>query len=253
MTAESAHSVKIGVKNLILSSGAGKAPDGVSFDILDNEILAVTGPKGAGKTSLLDCITGFAQPQSGEITYNGKKISGVKPDKIVKLGIARTFQNTELLNTQTVLDNLMAARHIHTGGNFATGALYYGPAVNEETDQRRVVEDIINFLELEPFRDLTADKLSSEIRERVELGRALALEPEVLLIDEPFEGTRPEEKAAFSRLVQEIFKGQGNAYPRTAVLRDGVKCVVIFTRDAAAAKVCADRVVGINAGNIITG
>jgi branched-chain amino acid transport system ATP-binding protein len=253
MNAETARQVKIAIKNLSVASGAVKVLDNLTLDIYDNEILAIVGSKGVGKTTLLDCISGFAKPQGGEITFNHEKITGLAPDKIVQLGLARTFQIPELLPGQTVLDNLMAARHILTGGNILTGAIYYGPAVNEETDQRRAVEDIINFLEIEAVRDQKAGLLSASLQKHVELGRALALEPEVLLLDEPYSGVEPAEKAALARFIKDIFKGEGDIYPRTPLLRDGVKCIVITAADAESIAGIADRVVVLGGGNSITG
>jgi branched-chain amino acid transport system ATP-binding protein len=250
MTADNAREVKITVKNLTAPVGGGKALNDVSLDIFDNEILAVVGIKSASKTAIIDCITGFAKPQTGEISFNGEKITGSSPEKIVQSGIARTFQSPELLSNQTTLANLMAARHIMTGGNLLTGALYYGPAVNEETDQRRTVEDIINFLELEPFRDNLTGTLPLGIQKRVELGRALALEPEVLLLDEPFTGADPAEKAALAYFIRAVFHGEGDTYPRTPVLRDGVKCIVITAEDAESVAGIADRVIVLNSGKI---
>jgi branched-chain amino acid transport system ATP-binding protein len=240
--------VKIRVENLSLNYGAVKALDNVSLDILDNEILAITGPRGAGKTSLLDCISGFTRPQSGQIYLDDSKITAIRPDRAAHLGIARTFQNTELLTGLSTLENLMSARHMMMTKNFLTGAFYFGPAVNEETDQRRTVEDIINFLGLEPVRMEIVGNLPPALQKRVEFGRALALEPEVLLLDEPFTVDNPAENKAVAGFMRDIFKGEGDAYPRTKVLRDGIKCIVLTAEKPEITAGIAGRVVTMKSG-----
>ena len=251
MTTPAEHKVKIKVENLSLSFSGVKALDNISLDIYENEILAIIGPDGAGKTSLLDCITGFTKPQSGNIYLEGNKITRVAPDKAAQLGLARTFQNIELNSGLSTLDNLMIARHIMVSQNLLTAAIYYGPAHGEEIDQRRMVEDIINFLEMESVRKNIVGTLSDGMRKRVELGRALALEPEVLLLDEPMAGLNPAEKegvTGFISNLSNLFKGEGDVYPRTPVLRDGVNCIVLFEHDLAAVMDIADRIVVLDRG-----
>ena len=251
MTTPAERKVKIKVENLSLSFSGVKALDNISLDIYENEILAIIGPDGAGKTSLLDCITGFTKPQSGNIYLEGNKITRMTPDKAVQLGLARTFQNIELNSGLSTLDNLMTARHIMVSQNLLTAAIYYGPAHGEEIDQRRTVEDIINFLEMEPIRKNIVGTLSDGMRKRVELGRALALEPEVLLLDEPMAGLNPAEKegvTGFISNLSNLFKGEGDVYPRTPVLRDGVNCIVLFEHDLAAVMDVADRIVVLDRG-----
>ena len=243
MTTPAVRKIKIKIENLSFSVGSVTALDNVSLDIYDNEILAVIVPAGAGETSLLNCISGFSKPQSGDIYFEGRKITGIRPDKAAQLGMARTFQNGDGFSGLTTLENLMAARHLLVEQNFFTGALYVGPAHGEELDHRRAVEDIINFLGLEAVRKSLVGTLSDYLRKKVEFGRALATEPSVLLLDELITDLKPQEKADLISIILDVFKGQGDIYPRTPVLRDGVKCLVLFTSDPDAVKSIADRVV----------
>jgi len=251
VTTPAGRKIKIKVENLSLSFSGVKALDNISLDIHENEILAIIGSNGAGKTSLLDCITGFTKPQSGNIYLEGNKITRVAPDKAAQLGLARTFQNIELNSGLSTLDNLMTARHIMVSQNLLTAAIYYGPAHGEEIDQRRTVEDIINFLEMESIRKNIVGTLPYGLRKRVELGRALALEPEVLLLDEPTAGLNPAEKEGVTGFISNLFKGEGDVYPRTPVLRDGVNCIILFEHDLAAVMDIADRVVVLDRGRKI--
>jgi branched-chain amino acid transport system ATP-binding protein len=248
MTTPAEHKVKIEIENLSLSFGGMKALDSVSLDIYENEILAIIGPDGGGKTSLLNCITGFSKPQRGEIYLDGEKITRIRPDKAVQVGLARTFQNIELNSGLSTLDNLMAARHILVSQNLLTGAIYYGPAQGEEIDQRRAVEDIISFLEMESTRKNIVGTLPYALRKRIEFGRTLASEPEVLLLDEPMAGLNSAEKEDIVGFISDIFKGEADTYPRTPVLRDGVNCIVLFEHDLAAVMDIADRVIVLNSG-----
>src|SRR3972149_9804441 len=158
------------------------------MEVRDKEILAIIGPNGAGKTALLNCINGFYKPQRGEIHYDGKKITRMRPDKLAKLGIARTFQNIELYTGLSTQDNIMAARHVLMKQKFIAGALYFGWALEEEIEHRQTVEGVIDFLEIAPIRKKIVGVLPYGLRKRVELGRALALEPKILLLDEPMAG-----------------------------------------------------------------
>lgn len=197
--------VKLHVNNISLNFGGIKALQNVSFEVNDGEIFAVMGPNGAGKTSLINSINGFYRPQTGNILFEGQDISHIPPYKRAKLGISRTFQNIALYTNATVLDNLMAARHIHMRvSNMLTGAIFRGPAMREEIAHRRRVEDIIDFLEMESIRKSTVGTLSYGLRKRVELGRALALEPTLLLLDEPMAGMNVEEKEDMARFILDI-------------------------------------------------
>jgi len=220
----------------------------VSVDIRNNEILAIIGPNGAGKTALLNCINGFYKPQKGEIYLNGKRITHMRPDKLARLGIARAFQNIELYTGLTTQDNIMAARHVFMKQNFFTGALYFGPAHAEEIKHRETVEQIIDFLEIKPLRKTVVSVLPYGMRKRVELGRALALEPEILLLDEPMAGMNLEEKEDIARFIFDIYEGQRETYPDTRVLRDGVKSIVLIEHDMSVVMDIADRIVVLDFG-----
>ena len=248
---ESENRVKIRIDNLSLSFGGVKALTDVSLDIKDSEILAIIGPNGAGKTCLLNCINGFYKPQKGEIYYEDQRITRIRPDKAAQFGLARTFQNIELYTGLNTLDNIMAARHVLMKQNFVSGALYFGWAHREEIEHRKTVEDIIDFLEIEPIRKKVVGALPYGMRKRVELGRALALEPKVLLLDEPMAGMNLEEKEDIARFIIDIFEGQGDTYPETPVLRDGVSCIVLVEHDMGVVMDIADRIVVLDFGRKI--
>jgi len=243
--------VKIRIENLFLSFGGVRALSEVSLDINDNEILAIIGPNGAGKTCLLNCINGFYKPQGGEIYYEGQRLTRVRPDKVAQLGLARTFQNIELFAGLSTLDNIMAARHVLMRQSLLSSALYFGWAQREEVKHRKTVEDIIDFLEIEPIRRKVVGTLPYGMRKRVELGRALALEPKVLLLDEPMAGMNLEEKEDIARFIIDIFEGQGDTYPETPVLRDGVSCIVLVEHDMGVVMDLADRIVVLDFGQKI--
>ena len=243
--------VKIRIENLFLSFGGVRALSDVSLDINDNEILAIIGPNGAGKTCLLNCINGFYKPQGGEIYYEGQRLTRVRPDKVAQLCLARTFQNIELFAGLSTLDNIMAARHVLMRQSFLSSALYFGWARGEEVKHRKTVEDIIDFLEIEPIRRKVVGTLPYGMRKRVELGRALALEPKVLLLDEPMAGMNLEEKEDIARFIIDIFEGQGDTYPETPVLRDGVSCIVLVEHDMGVVMDLADRIVVLDFGQKI--
>lgn len=243
--------VLLRIDNLSLDFGGVRALDRVSLEIRDNEILAIIGPNGAGKTALLNCINGFYKPQSGEIHYDGQEITRMRPDKLAKFGIARTFQNIELYTGLTTQDNIMAARHSLMKQNFLAGALYFGWAHKEEIEHRQTVEEIIDFLEMGPIRKKIVHILSYGMRKRVELGRALALEPKILLLDEPMAGMNLEEKEDIARFIIDVFEGQGATYPETPVLRDGVRCIVLVEHDMGVVMDIADRIVVLDFGRKI--
>jgi branched-chain amino acid transport system ATP-binding protein len=250
-TVSDGNQVKIRIDNLSLSFGGVKALIDVSLDVRDKEILAIIGPNGAGKTCLLNCINGFYKPQSGEIYFDGQRITRIRPDKAARLGLARTFQNIELYTGLSSLDNIMAARHVMMKQNVLSSALYFGWAHKEEIEHRKTVEDIIDFLEIEPIRKKVVGMLPYGMRKRVELGRALALEPKVLLLDEPMAGMNLEEKEDIARFIIDIFEGQGVTYPHTPVLRDGVSCIVLVEHDMGVVMDIADRVVVLDFGRKI--
>jgi branched-chain amino acid transport system ATP-binding protein len=243
--------VKIRIENLSLSFGGVKALTDISIDIREREILAIIGPNGAGKTCVLNCINGFYKPQKGEIYFEDQRITRIRPDRAARMGLARTFQNIELYSGLSTLDNIMAARHVLMKQNFLSSALYFGPAHAEEIRHRKVVEDIIDFREIEPIRKKIVGSLPYGMRKRVELGRALALEPKVLLLDEPMAGMNLEEKEDIARFIIDIFEGQGSTYPRTPVLRDGVNCIILVEHDMGVVMDIADRIVVLNFGKKI--
>ncbi|MEA3510080.1 MAG: ATP-binding cassette domain-containing protein, partial [Actinomycetota bacterium] len=178
-----------------------KALDGVSFHVDDGELFAIIGPNGAGKTSIFNCLNGLYTPQEGSIQWKGEDILGRRPDRIAELGVARTFQNIELFAHMTVLENIMLGRHVRTKTSWWDGALWIGPAKKEELANRAVVEDIIDFLEIARWRKYPVAMLPYGIQKRVELGRALAMEPELLLLDEPVAGMNLEETEDMARFV----------------------------------------------------
>ncbi|MDD5338117.1 MAG: ABC transporter ATP-binding protein [Dehalococcoidales bacterium] len=242
---------RIKISHLSLTFGGVKSLVNINVDVHDKEILAIIGPNGAGKTCLLNCINGFYKPQQGEITFDGKRITRIRPDKAAQLGLARTFQNIELYTGLSTLDNILAARHVLMKQNPITSALYFGWAHKEEIEHRKTVEDIIDFLEIEPIRKQTVGVLPYGMRKRVELGRALALEPKVLLLDEPMAGMNLEEKEDIARFIIDIFEGQGVTYPDTPVLRDGVSCIVLVEHDMGVVMDIADRIIVLDFGKKI--
>ena len=248
---ESENNIKLKIDRLLLSFGGVHALNEVSIDVRENEILAIIGPNGAGKTALLNCINGFYKPQEGEIYFNGKKITRMRPDKLTKLGIARTFQNIELYTGLSTQDNIMAARHVLMKQNFVAGALYFGWALREEIRHRQAVEEIIDFLEMAPMRKRVVGVLPYGMQKRVELGRALALEPQVLLLDEPMAGMNLEEKEDIARFILDIFEGQGATYPDSPVLRDGIRSIILVEHDMGVVMDIADRIVVLDFGRKI--
>lgn len=178
--------------------------DGVSFHVERGELFAIIGPNGAGKTSIFNCLSGVYVPQTGSIRFLGGEIRGMKPHKIAALGMARTFQNVELFEHLTVLDNLMLGRHMHLDYEWAAAMVFLGKAKREELRHREVVEDIIEFLEIESYRKSLVGMLPFGVLKRVELGRALAMEPFLLLLDEPVAGMNVEEKEDMARFILDI-------------------------------------------------
>lgn len=199
---------KLRIENISLGFGGIQALQDVDFEVRTGQILAVIGPNGAGKTSLINSINGFYHPQQGRIVFEGHNITHLPPFKRAQLGISRTFQNIALYTHMTTLDNLMAARHIHMKSNMLTGAIFLGRARREELEHRRRVEEIIDFLEIEHIRNTIVGNLAYGLRKRVELGRALALEPSLLLLDEPMAGMNVEEKEDMVRFILDIHEQQ---------------------------------------------
>jgi branched-chain amino acid transport system ATP-binding protein len=205
MTSPSARPV-LKVENATLDFGGLRALDSVSLAIEPGLITSVIGPNGAGKTSLLNCISGFYHPTRGEILYGPRRLTSASPHIVSSLGIARAFQNIELFRGMTVLDNMMLARHRNLRYSFLQALIYFGKAARLEAENRDVVEDIIDFMELEPYRKHTVGSLSYGVQKRVEVARALTLGPQVLLLDEPMAGMNIEEKEDMVRFILDIQK-----------------------------------------------
>lgn len=196
--------ILLSVENVSLSFGGVRAIRDVSFDIRKGEVRAIIGPNGAGKTSMLNVINGFYQPQRGRITFKGETRGKMRPYDAASGGIARTFQNVALFRGMTALDNIMAGRTLKMYRSFFWQMLYFGPARDEEIEHRRRVEEIIDFLEIQAIRKVQVARLPYGLQKRVELGRALAMEPELLLLDEPMAGMNLEEKEDMSRFIVDV-------------------------------------------------
>lgn len=192
------------VDNISLSFGGVKAISNISFDVKKGEIRAIIGPNGAGKTSMLNVINGFYHPQEGKITFRGKERISMRPHEAVGQGIARTFQNVALFKGMSTLDNIMTGRSELMKKNLFWQMLWHGPALSEEVEHRTRVEDIIDFLEIQHIRRTPVGNLPYGLQKRVELGRALAMEPSLLLLDEPMAGMNLEEKEDMSRFIIEV-------------------------------------------------
>jgi branched-chain amino acid transport system ATP-binding protein len=197
------------VENISLRFGGTQALASVGFNVIQGEILAIIGPNGAGKTSMLNCLNGFYRPYEGEIRFDHQDLTTLPPYRIAQMGVARTFQNIALYTGLSTLDNLMAARNIHMRANFLQCLLYWGPAHREDIQHRNRVEEIIDFLEIEHIRKSIVGSLPYGLRKRVELGRALALEPRLLLLDEPMTGMNQEEKEDMARFILDIHEREG--------------------------------------------
>jgi branched-chain amino acid transport system ATP-binding protein len=199
----------LAVKHLFLHFRGVTALSDVSFEVQPGSIHAVIGPNGAGKTSLLNCISGVYRPQRGTVHFDGEDITRMSPAARTTLGIARTFQNIALFKGMTVVDNLLIGRHVHETRGALAGGVYWGPARKEEIANREVVEDIIDFLEIQHIRKKVVGTLAYGLQKRVELARALALQPKLLLLDEPMAGMNAEEKEDMARFVVDTNEDRG--------------------------------------------
>jgi branched-chain amino acid transport system ATP-binding protein len=204
MSEASAAETLLAIDQVSLSFGGVRAIRDVSFDIAKGEIRAIIGPNGAGKTSMLNVINGFYHPQKGRITFRGKTREAMRPHEAAAQGIARTFQNVALFKGMTTLDNIMAGRTLRMKRGLFWQALRHGPALTEEIEHRRFCEEIIDFLEIEAIRKSIVGSLPYGLQKRVELGRALAMEPVLLLLDEPMAGMNLEEKEDMSRFILDV-------------------------------------------------
>ncbi len=230
--------VLLGIENVSLSFGGLKAIRNVSFDIRKGEIRAIIGPNGAGKTSMLNVINGFYHPQEGTITYKGRSRRKMRPYIAASQGIARTFQNVALFKGMTTLDNIMSGRTLKMRRGLLWQALYVGPARREELAHRRRVEEIIDFLEIEHIRKTPVGRLPYGLQKRVELGRALAMEPELLLLDEPMAGMNLEEKEDMSRFIIDVNEQFGTT-------------IALIEHDMGVVMDLSDRVVVLDHGELI--
>jgi branched-chain amino acid transport system ATP-binding protein len=217
----------LSLENVSLAFGGVKAISDVSFDIRKGEIRAIIGPNGAGKTSLLNVINGFYQPQEGRITFRGETREKMRPHEAASGGIARTFQNVALFKGMSALDNIMTGRSLKMHRGFFWQLLRHGPAMTEEVEHRQRVEEIIDFLEINAIRKVQVGRLPYGLQKRVELGRALAMEPDLLLLDEPMAGMNLEEKEDMSRFILDV----NNHYGTTIALIEHDMGVVMDLSD----------------------
>jgi len=202
------------VKKIFLNFGGVMALHDVDLTVHTGELVSVIGPNGAGKTSLMNCITGYYHPQKGEILFNGEDVAGRHPHEITKKGIGRTYQNIELFPGITVLANMLLARHLYCNYSIGKAALFSSSVQKQEVRHRQVLEELIDFLEMQPIRKKPVGSLPYGMRKRVELGRALALEPKLLVLDEPFAGMTLEEKEDMVRFLLEL----NSAWGQTMIL-----------------------------------
>ena len=226
------------VEHISRNFGGIRALDDVSLYASAGEILAIIGPNGAGKTTLINGISGRYHPDSGRILVEDRDITYLKPHKIARLGIGRTFQNVALFKGMTVLDNLMLGRHVHMQSRTWRCGLYWGLAQREEIEHRKVVEDIIDFLEIEHIRKRLVSELPLGLQKRVELGRAIALQPKVLLLDEPMAGMNLEEKEDMARFILDVNEELGTA-------------IVLIEHDMGVVMDISDRIVVLDLGRKI--
>jgi branched-chain amino acid transport system ATP-binding protein len=225
-------------ENISIAFGKLQALNNVKVEVKEGEILAIIGPNGAGKTCLLNVISGFYRAQQGDVYLEEKRITHFSSHKIAELGLCRTFQNIALYTGLSVTDNIIAGRHPHIGYNFVTGMIYFPWANKEEAYQRAIAEDIIDFLELEHVRGAVVGMLAYGLRKRVELGRALALEPRILLLDEPMAGMNLDEKEDMARFIIDI-----NEFLKIPI--------VLIEHDMGVVMDIADRIVVLDFGNKI--
>jgi len=226
------------VEAITVRFGALQALSAVSVDVHRGEIVAIIGPNGAGKTTLLNVISGFYHPQQGRIVYEGKDRTHLKPFDVAALGIARTFQNVALFKGMTVLDNIMTGRLLKMRGHFLLDALYWGPAKRQELEHRAAAERVIDFLEIQAIRKTPAGRLPYGLQKRVELARALAAEPQLLLLDEPMAGMNVEEKEDMSRFILDVHDEFGTT-------------IVLIEHDMSVVMDISDRVVALDYGRKI--
>ena len=230
--------VILDVRNISLRFGGVKALTDVTFDVFEHEIRAIIGPNGAGKSSMLNCINGVYQPQAGSISLRGQTFRHMNSRQVAEMGVARTFQNLALFKSMSVLDNIMTGRNLKMRTNLLQQAIRWGAAEREETEQRIAVERIIDFLEIQPHRKTPVGRLPYGLQKRVDLGRALAMEPQVLLLDEPMAGMNVEEKQDMSRFILDVNDEFGTT-------------IVLIEHDMSVVMDISDRVVVLDYGRKI--
>jgi branched-chain amino acid transport system ATP-binding protein len=230
--------VVLEVQNISLRFGGVKALTDISFDVREHEVRSIIGPNGAGKSSMLNCINGVYAPQEGRITFRGRKFSDMNSRQVAEAGVARTFQNLALFKGMSVLDNIMSGRNLHMKTNLFQQAIRWGAAEREECEQREVVEKIIDFLEIQAHRKTPVGRLPYGLQKRVDLGRALAMEPQVLLLDEPMAGMNVEEKQDMSRFILDVNEEYGTT-------------IVLIEHDMGVVMDVSDRVVVLDYGKKI--
>ncbi len=230
--------VILDIQNISLRFGGVKALTDISFNVKEHEIRAIIGPNGAGKSSMLNCINGVYTPQEGSITFRGKTFSHMNSRQVAEVGVARTFQNLALFKGMSVLDNIMSGRNLKIKSNILLQALRIGPAEREEIAHREFVEQIIDFLEIQAHRKTAVGQLPYGLQKRVDLGRALAMEPQVLLLDEPMAGMNVEEKQDMSRFILDVNEQFGTT-------------VVLIEHDMGVVMDISDRVVVLDYGRKI--
>ncbi|HLU14447.1 MAG TPA: ABC transporter ATP-binding protein [Burkholderiaceae bacterium] len=230
--------VILDVRNISLRFGGVKALTNISFNVREHEIRAIIGPNGAGKSSMLNCINGVYTPTEGSITFRGQPFSRIRPHQVAARGIGRTFQNLALFNGMSVLDNIMSGRNMKMRSNLFLQALRIGPAEREELQHRRFVEEIIELLEIEAYRKVPVGQLPYGLQKRVDLGRALAMEPTVLLMDEPMAGMNLEEKQDMCRFILDVNEEYGTT-------------IVLIEHDMSVVMDISDRVVVLDYGKKI--
>ena len=204
MTSKKIGDVVLDIKNISLRFGGVKALTDISFNVREHEIRSIIGPNGAGKSSMLNCINGVYTPQEGSISFRGQTFKHMNSRQVAEMGIARTFQNLALFKGMSVIDNIMTGRNLKIRSNLLLQALRWGPAEREEIAHREFVEHIIDFLEIQAHRKTPVGQLPYGLQKRVDLGRALAMEPQVLLLDEPMAGMNVEEKQDMSRFILDV-------------------------------------------------
>jgi branched-chain amino acid transport system ATP-binding protein len=230
--------VQLRVERVAKHFGGVSAVEDATLEVTQGEILSVIGPNGAGKTSLLNMVSGFYRPDRGRILFEGEDITGLAPSRIAERGIGRTFQNIALFRGMTVLDNLMLGRHVRMRSGVLASFVYWGMAQKEEIAHREKVEDLIEFLKLEDIRKVPTAALPYGLQKRVELGRALALEPKMLLLDEPMSGMNQEEKENMARYVLDVNEERGTT-------------VVLIEHDMGVVMDISRRVVVLDRGRVI--